>query len=146
MKTLVFDGDCGFCTTCVRFIERRMGTEAHIIPWQLADLGRLGTTRKRAEYELLWFEDGRTYGGAQAMAKLLIDAGLPWSPLGWIMRVPPFRWLAHGVYRLVAANRRHLPGGTPACGVNPQHRHGRPPESPPVPRTRGPEAAEAATA
>ncbi|MCT9934254.1 DUF393 domain-containing protein [Planotetraspora sp. A-T 1434] len=121
MKTLVFDGDCGFCTTCVSFAERRMRTGARITPWQFADLAALGTTAERARYELLWVEsdDGatRVYGGAQAVAKLLIDAGPPWSPLGWILRTPPFRWLAHGLYRLVADNRERLPGGTPACGI-----------------------------
>jgi predicted DCC family thiol-disulfide oxidoreductase YuxK len=117
MKTLVFDGDCGFCTTCVRFVERRLRTSAVITAWQFADLAALGVTEERARYELLWIEDGRVHGGAQAVAKLLIDAGLPWSPLGWITRVPPFRWLAHGLYRLVAGNRYRLPGGTPACRV-----------------------------
>jgi predicted DCC family thiol-disulfide oxidoreductase YuxK len=29
--------------------------------------------------------------------------------------LPPFSWLAEGVYRVVAANRQRLPGGTPAC-------------------------------
>jgi predicted DCC family thiol-disulfide oxidoreductase YuxK len=122
MTILLFDGDCAFCTTCVRFIERRMRTSARIVPWQSADLAELGTTRERAEYELLWVETGdsghlRVYGGAPAVARLLIDAGLPWSPLGWIARIPPFRWLAHGLYRLIADNRHRLPGGTPACGT-----------------------------
>ncbi|GII92768.1 thiol-disulfide oxidoreductase DCC family protein [Sinosporangium siamense] len=115
---LVYDGDCSFCTTSVAFIKRRMRVDAEITAWQFADLAALGTTQKRAEYELLWVRpDGRTYGGAQAVAKLLLAAGLPWSPLGAITRVPPFRWLAHGIYRLIANNRHLLPGGTPACSL-----------------------------
>ncbi|MEU8381852.1 DUF393 domain-containing protein [Streptosporangium sp. NPDC048865] len=116
---LVFDGDCGFCTTSVRFAERRVGVRARVVPWQRADLGALGVTRERARYELLWVEDGRVSGGAQAVARLLIAAGLPWSPLGFVLRVPPFRWVAWGAYRLVAANRHRLPGGTPACALPP---------------------------
>lgn len=114
---LVFDGDCGFCTTSVRFAERRVGVRARVVPWQFADLRALGVTRERAEREVLWVEDGRVYGGAQAVARLLIAAGLPWSPLGFVLRVPPFRWVAGWVYRLVAANRHRLPGGTPACAL-----------------------------
>ncbi|MBE1558562.1 thiol-disulfide oxidoreductase DCC family protein [Nonomuraea africana] len=115
---LVFDGDCGFCTTCVRFVERYLRPDATIIAWQFADLGELGVTRKRAEYELLWIDRrGRAFGGAQAVAKLLIHAGLPWSALGLLLRVPPVRWLAHGLYRAVADNRGRLPGGTPACAL-----------------------------
>jgi predicted DCC family thiol-disulfide oxidoreductase YuxK len=112
---LIFDGDCGFCTTSVRFAERRIGVRARVTPWQFADLTALGTTRKRAEHEVLWIDRDRVYGGAQAVAKLLIAAGLPWSPLGFVLRVPPFRWAAQGLYRLIANNRRRLPGGTPAC-------------------------------
>ena len=31
--------------------------------------------------------------------------------------VPPTSWVAEGVYRVVAANRMRLPGGTPACAA-----------------------------
>ena len=112
---LIFDGDCGFCTTSVRFAQRRIGVRARVTAWQFADLAALGTTRERAEHEVLWIDRDRVYGGAQAVARLLINAGLPWSPLGFVLRVPPFRWAAQGLYRLIANNRRRLPGGTPAC-------------------------------
>src|SRR5689334_8067524 len=79
---LIFDGDCGFCTTSVRFAQRRIGVRARVTAWQFADLAALGTTRERAEHEVLWIDRDRVYGGAQAVAKLLITAGPPWSPLG----------------------------------------------------------------
>ncbi len=63
--------------------------------------------------------DGRTSGGAQAIAKLLLDCGGAWAALGGLLRLPPFRWLAHGLYRAVAANRTRLPGGGPQCGKRP---------------------------
>ncbi|MBB2911457.1 putative DCC family thiol-disulfide oxidoreductase YuxK [Streptosporangium becharense] len=116
---LLFDGDCGFCTASVRFAERRIGVRARVAPWQCEDLAALGTTRERAEREVLWIEGGRVRGGAQAVAALLRAAGLPWSPLGFALRVPPLRWVAQGVYRLVAVNRHRLPGGTPACAARP---------------------------
>ncbi|MFC4060804.1 thiol-disulfide oxidoreductase DCC family protein [Planomonospora corallina] len=117
-NTIVYDGDCGMCTTAAAFIERRMRVDARITAWQRTDLAALGTTPERAAYELLWVDRrGRTYGGAQAVAKILLAAGPPWSLLGLVMRVPPFRWPAHWVYRLVAANRHRLPGGTPACSL-----------------------------
>ncbi|GAA0832222.1 DUF393 domain-containing protein [Streptosporangium amethystogenes subsp. fukuiense] len=118
---LIFDGDCGFCTTSVRFAERRIGVRALVVPWQFADLPALGVTRERAEREVLWVQGGGVYGGAQAVARLLIAAGLPWSPLGFALRVPPLRWAAQGLYRLIAGNRHRLPGGTPACAL-PQDR------------------------
>lgn len=123
---LVYDGDCGICTKAARLIgdtakaegrRLRIPTDADVVAFQHADLAALGTTVERAEYELLWIEDGRVHGGAQAVAELLIDAGGPWRPVGLITRVPPFRWIAHGVYRLIANNRHRLPGGTPPCAL-----------------------------
>jgi predicted DCC family thiol-disulfide oxidoreductase YuxK len=121
---LLYDGDCGFCTTSARFIERHIPTSAELRAYQLADLAALGTTAERASRELLWVEDGRIRGGAQAVAALLADAGGLWRPLGLLLRVPPFRWLAAGVYHLVTVNRFRLPGGTPACALPPRKRPG----------------------
>ena len=132
--TLVYDGDCGICTKAAGLItprtERgrdrrlRIPADAEIVAFQFADLEALGTTAERAEYELLWVTDGRVYGGAQAVAKLLINAGRGWAVLGLLARVPPFRWIAHGVYRLIANNRHRLPGGTPACALPAAQRPG----------------------
>lgn len=122
---LVYDGDCGFCTTSVRFVERRIPTSAEIVAFQFADLAALGTDVEQASHEVVWVSrDGRTYGGAQGIARLLVDAGGVWRPLGMIAMIPPFRWLAHGAYRLVADNRDRLPGGTPACALPPDRRPG----------------------
>jgi predicted DCC family thiol-disulfide oxidoreductase YuxK len=121
---LLFDGDCGFCTTSVRFVERHIPSEAEMLAYQFADLEALGTTADRASREVLWVEGDRVRGGAQAVAALLIDAGGLWRPLGMVMRVPPFRWIAAGVYHLITVNRFRLPGGTPACALPPRERPG----------------------
>lgn len=117
---LIYEGDCGFCNRCARFIARRMPTKAEIKPSQRVNLEAYGVTEARARYEIVWVAvDGRLSGGVQAIARLLIDCGGAWAPLGHLLRLPPFRWLAHGVYRLVAQNRSRLPGGGPSCGVRP---------------------------
>lgn len=120
---LVYDGDCSFCTASVIFAERRIRPRCETSPWQFADLESLGTTQERAGHEVLWITPtGTIHGGAQAVAKLLLSAGKGWSVLGALLTLPPFRWIAHGVYRLVADNRQRLPGGTPACGLPPDRR------------------------
>jgi predicted DCC family thiol-disulfide oxidoreductase YuxK len=124
---LLYDGDCGFCTSSARFIERHIPTSAELSAYQDADLAALGTTAERASGELLWVTgDGRVQGGAQAVAALLTDASGPWRPLGLLLRLPPFRWLAAGVYHLVTMNRHRLPGGTPACALPAADRPGGP--------------------
>ncbi|MCQ4082035.1 DUF393 domain-containing protein [Streptomyces sp. RB6PN25] len=115
---LVYDGDCGFCTTSVTFAERRIRPQCEVTAWQFAQLSELGTTQQRAEREVLWIlPDGTVHGGAQAVARLLLSAGSGWAVLGALLRLPPLRWAAAGVYRLVANNRERMPGGTPACAL-----------------------------
>lgn len=115
---LIFDGDCGFCTTSVHLVRRLIRPRCELVAWQYADLASLGVTPERARHEALWVTpSGRVYGGAQAVAKILLSAGGVWPVMGAALTLPPVRWAAHGLYRLVAENRGRLPGGTPVCGV-----------------------------
>ena len=114
-QTLVFDGDCGFCTTCARLLER-IGPDAEIVAWQLADLDELGVSEEEAAEAVRWVEpDGGVRSGHEAIAAVLIAAGSVWGLLGHLLLVPGLSWLAAKLYRLVASNRYRMPGGTPAC-------------------------------
>jgi predicted DCC family thiol-disulfide oxidoreductase YuxK len=116
--TFVFDSDCAFCSTSARFIERRIPTSAGIVPWQRTDLAALGLTAAECEQAVQWVApDGTISAGPRAIARLLIDAGSFWRPLGWAMLTPPISWLAGPVYRLIARNRDKMPGGTAACAL-----------------------------
>ncbi|MFE5515308.1 thiol-disulfide oxidoreductase DCC family protein [Streptomyces sp. NPDC056529] len=118
---LVYDGDCGFCTTAANFAERCVRPRCEIVPWQFTDLDTLGVTPERAAYEVLWVTpSGAVDGGARAVAKALLSAGGVWAPVGAVLLLPGVRWAARSVYRLVATHRHRLPGGTPACTV-PRH-------------------------
>ncbi|MEX0826743.1 MAG: DUF393 domain-containing protein [Acidimicrobiia bacterium] len=113
--TFLYDGDCAFCTSCARFVERHVRTEAEIVPWQWADLSALGVEQQAAEAAVLWVEPGLAAAGPDAIAVLLRRAQWYWRPLGWLGSLTPVSWLAWPVYRLVARHRHRLPGGTPAC-------------------------------
>ncbi|HEY8480429.1 MAG TPA: DUF393 domain-containing protein [Spirillospora sp.] len=135
---LVYDGDCGFCTSSVRFIERHVPVRATVVAYQFADLGALGTTVERAEREVLWIDRaGRVSGGAEAVGRMLTDAGGLWKAAGVVMRVAPVSWAARAVYRIIAANRHRMPGGTAACALPAAERpggRGAPPGERPGPR------------
>ena len=119
--TLVFDGDCAFCTRSADVARRVLPAGVDVVAWQFADLGALGVTAERAQQEVLWVAgDGEVSGGAPAVARALRAAGLPWAVAGLVLSLPPVRWVAPFVYRLVAANRYRLPGGTAACRVPPR--------------------------
>jgi predicted DCC family thiol-disulfide oxidoreductase YuxK len=123
--TLIYDGDCGFCTSAVRLVERRLRPRCTIAPWQVTDLRSLGIPRKRAASEVLWVTpSGQVHAGAHAVAELLLHTGGLWRCVGAVLTWPPVSWLASGVYTVVARNRGRLPGGTPACALPAEQRPG----------------------
>jgi predicted DCC family thiol-disulfide oxidoreductase YuxK len=115
---LVFDGDCAFCTSSVRWLERWVRRRPVIVAWQQADLNRLSLTAEQCSQAVQWVgADGRRAHGAAAIAATLRHGGSGWAVLGWVMSAPGIRWVAERVYRWVAANRHRLPGGTAACSL-----------------------------
>ncbi|MDP3713290.1 MAG: DUF393 domain-containing protein [Mycobacteriales bacterium] len=118
MSTLVYDGDCAFCTSSVRVAERLRLRAGRVVAWQHADLPALGLTAQQCQESLQWVaDDGRVSSGHAAVARLLLASALPWRPLGAVLLVPPASWVAARVYRWVADHRGSLPGGTPACAL-----------------------------
>lgn len=115
----LYDGDCAFCTSCARFIQRHIPTSAEVTPWQFADLEALGVPQADAEASVQWIDQGprgaARASGPTAIARLLVDAGSYWRALGLLLDMRPIRWIAGPAYRLVAHNRHRLPGGTAAC-------------------------------
>lgn len=115
LPLLVFDGDCGFCTTSARAGQRWLGLE-HVEPWQFLDLEPLGLTAEQCLQAVQWVDvDGGTVAAERAVIAALRHAGGVWAFLGSVMNLPVVRQIAGLVYRLVAKYRHKLPGGTPAC-------------------------------
>lgn len=113
----LYDGDCGFCTRCANFLQRRVRTEADIASWQWADLEALGLERRAVEGAVQWVEPGLVKAGPEAIAVLLRRAQWYWRPLGWIASFKPVTWLLWPLYRLIARHRHRMPGGTAACAL-----------------------------
>src|SRR5262245_18146661 len=116
---LIYDGDCAFCSTSVRWIMSHWDGHEEAVPWQRISaerLSELGLTHDDVRRAVWWVDPSRPPSrGHVAVAHALKDAdGWP-AMVGRVLLVPPFRWLAAGVYPLVARWRHRLPGGTPAC-------------------------------
>jgi predicted DCC family thiol-disulfide oxidoreductase YuxK len=116
---LVFDGDCGFCTTVARHFERRSRTLLRIVPWQRANLASLGLTTEMTAEQVYLVSDGSLFAGAECFAELMTIQG-DWfhRAVARVMRAPGLRRAFAWGYTLVARNRHRLPGGTPACKMN----------------------------
>jgi len=128
LPVLVYDGDCGFCSTGVRWLESRFPHTFAAVPYQRTDLDRLGLTERECHERVQWVGDvdapaTTRQTGARAVGALLRSGGAGRGGasgavsrlLGAATTVPPTSWAAAGLYGLVAANRQRLPGGTPTC-------------------------------
>jgi predicted DCC family thiol-disulfide oxidoreductase YuxK len=112
---LVFDGDCGFCTSAARFGQRRLRLE-HVEPWQRLDLDALDLTEADCRDAVQWVAvDGSIASAERAVIAALRHAGGGWKLLGTVMALPGVRRLAAVTYRLIARYRHQMPGGTAAC-------------------------------
>lgn len=123
--TLLFDGDCGFCTAAARWLEARLrrgdGRDPGVVAWQGQDLDRLGVTAQRCAREVVWVGPESTQGGAAAFAAWLRHRGGVAGVLGRLLAWPVVRQVAALAYRSIARNRHRLPGGTPACVLDRPH-------------------------
>jgi predicted DCC family thiol-disulfide oxidoreductase YuxK len=122
IPVLVFDGDCGFCTTSANWVGAHLSDAAQIVQWQLLGdqgLSDLGLTADLASTAAWWAEPGGgLYEGGQAIGQALAHCRRPWRWAGALILVPPGRWVAARLYPVIARNRHRLPGGTPACRVD----------------------------
>jgi predicted DCC family thiol-disulfide oxidoreductase YuxK len=115
-RRLLFDGNCGFCSSLARWADRRLPADATTEPWQRADLETLGLTRDEVADHAYWVDaDGRKLRGHEAAAAALRAIGGPLGLAGVVMLVPPVSWASMIGYELVSRIRHRLPGGTPAC-------------------------------
>jgi predicted DCC family thiol-disulfide oxidoreductase YuxK len=117
---LVFDGECGFCTTAASWAARRFRHGERVQAWQLAGeefLERHGLTVDDVRSAAWWVSAAGTERGHRAIGRALEAGGGLRRLIGWCALHPPTSALAAGIYRLVVRWRYRLPGGTPACRV-----------------------------
>ncbi len=125
-QRFLYDGDCAFCSSSARFIERHIPTEALVQPWQFADLDALGLTSEECDRAVQWISTGSAgepvmAEGPRAIAALLRSSrgrsAWLWRPLGLMLGSRIALVAAWPAYRWVARNRHRLPGGTAACSL-----------------------------
>ncbi len=123
LPVLVFDGDCGFCTSVAHRIEERWPAKSSattIASHDLDDraLDHLGLSRSQVEEAAWWVDTEGARGGEQAVAAALLEAGGWLAVLARLLRLPGIAQLAPAGYRFVARHRHLLPGATAACKIS----------------------------
>lgn len=106
--TVFYDGGCSLCRASVARVQR-FDTQHRIEFLDVHD----PAVQKRypqidPEVAMRWMQaigaDGRVWSGAEAWAR--IGMLLPsWKILAWLLLVPGVRWIAGGIYKLIARNR-----------------------------------------
>jgi len=116
--TVIYDGDCAFCSSSVRFLQRVVKPGATFVPYQFINPADFGLTLAECETALRYVHpDGSTFAGHEAYRQMLKQEGGAWAALGFLMRTPGYYAIANAVYRLIAKNRHKMPGGTPTCSL-----------------------------
>jgi predicted DCC family thiol-disulfide oxidoreductase YuxK len=114
--TVVFDGDCAFCTSSAQRLVRWSRGGVRIVPWQRADLPSLDLTEAQCRAAVQFVGPGGVRSGGAAIAAALGECALPWRAAAPLLRIN--RRFTEWCYERVASNRHRLPGGTPACAMD----------------------------
>ncbi|MHB1212853.1 MAG: thiol-disulfide oxidoreductase DCC family protein [Candidatus Nanopelagicales bacterium] len=117
-STVVFDGDCGFCTTSAQRLATWSADRLEAVPWQRADLAALGLTTTQCMAAVQYVGPEGHYAAGAAVSRALQRCRSPWREAGRLLGHRAVAPLAELVYATVAAHRHRLPGGTPACQVD----------------------------
>lgn len=120
MKTLIYDGDCGFCTRSANWLQNKAeGVTA--VAWQTVDLQSFGlSTEQVLSAAYLIDEHGVVHRGAEAIGQALRTGPFPWNATGRVVNLWPVSLLARLGYVIVARYRHRLPGSTEACRIAPE--------------------------
>jgi GNAT superfamily N-acetyltransferase/predicted DCC family thiol-disulfide oxidoreductase YuxK len=110
----LYDGDCGFCTTSARWLQRHATSTTRVEAWQYADLSPYGLTPNDCAEALMYVDDGRRMVGPDAVAAFLDTGTSRWRRAGHLIAAPASRRVTWPVYEWISHHRGHLPGGTPA--------------------------------
>ena len=119
---LVFDGDCGFCTTAAHWIQTRIPETIAVQPSQRLDLAASGLTQDDVTTAvwLVRFDSGGSpverHRGHVAIAEVLqLSTSRLLGGAGRLLGLRVVAPIGRLGYSLVARNRHRLPGSTDAC-------------------------------
>jgi predicted DCC family thiol-disulfide oxidoreductase YuxK len=102
---LVYDGECGFCTRCARWVELH-ADKVEVVPWQSLDLAAVGLTQQQVRDSAYWIEGPSVSGAEGAVARSLMRCGATYAVIGRALLLPGVRFVAAPGYRFVARHRR----------------------------------------
>ncbi len=104
---LVYDGGCGFCTRCARWLEPR-AHDVEVVAWQSLDLAQVGLTEQQVRHAAYWVDGEVVEGAERAIARSLLACGGAYALMGRALLLPGVRRVAAVGYRFVARHRGRI--------------------------------------
>jgi predicted DCC family thiol-disulfide oxidoreductase YuxK len=117
---MLWDADCAFCSRAAAYASAHFPIEA--TPYQWVDVNAYGLTAQQCGQALQVVDraTGDVFAGSDAVSRVLRTRAGLWLAAGRFGAWGPVRPVAKAIYRLAAANRHRLPGGTTACALPPR--------------------------
>jgi predicted DCC family thiol-disulfide oxidoreductase YuxK len=119
---LIYDGDCQFCQLSLDFGIKSLRVFPQYVAFQKIDPKTFGLTAQQVRSQI-WLAQKHPANAVALGGHLAAGAILKLQPsrilrlLGWLASTPPTSWAADLLYKLIAANRHRLPGGSRACKI-----------------------------
>jgi predicted DCC family thiol-disulfide oxidoreductase YuxK len=126
-RVLIYDGDCQFCQLSLDFGIKNLRIFPQYVAFQKIDPQDFGLTASQVRSQI-WLArkspaNTEALGGHLAAGAILKLQPSRWLRiLGWLATTPPTSWVANLLYKLIAANRHRLPGGSRACKLEDNYR------------------------
>lgn len=115
---LIYDGDCGFCNASLLWGYRNFSEMPAATPYQKTDLNKHGLLLDEVEKAVYLVDSTNKLSGHAAVGQLFLwQNNRGYKILGQIIMFKTLQPIMRLGYRLIAENRRFLPGATEACGI-----------------------------
>ena len=126
-RVLIYDGDCQFCQLSLDFGIKNLRIFPQYVAFQKIDPQDFGLTASQVRSQIWLAQKSQAntlaLGGHLAAGAILKLQPSRWlKVLGWLATTPPTSWVASLLYKVIAANRHRLPGGSRACKLEDNYR------------------------
>ena len=121
-RVLIYDGDCQFCQLSLDFGIKNLRIFPQYVAFQNINPQDFGLTEQQVRSQI-WLAQKAPATTSALGGHLAAGAILKLQPsrllrfLGWLASTPPTSWVASLLYKVIAANRHRLPGGSRTCKI-----------------------------
>ena len=103
-STLIYDGNCFFCTKCAEWFARRSdGAIRHSQSFSDSELDELNLSRDDVEIQAWWIDGVEKFGGAYAVGHALLTTR--YSYFGRLLLSRPVLPISRRIYKFVSSHR-----------------------------------------